>query len=159
QAADARGGRTPTTWGESLSRLTGAHRLISRYRAASIVAGDFVAQVFVRGLMVTLTVVAAIELLDMGDSGVGLLNAAFGLGGLLGSLGALALGGGLVRVFAVALVGWGVPLVLIGAWPVAPFAVIALFVSGISNAVLDVSGFTLIQRGVRTEDRVTFFGV
>jgi MFS family permease len=158
-AEDARGGRTPTTWAQSLSRLAGAHRLIARYRPASIVAGDFVAQVFVRGLLLTLTVVAAIELLDMGDSGVGVLNAAFGLGGLLGSLGALALSGGLVRVFALALVGWGVPLVLIGAWPIAPFAVVALFASGVSNAVLDVSGFTLIQRGVRTEDRTTFFGV
>ena len=36
---------------------------------------------------------------------------------------------------------------------------VALFVTGVSNAVLDVSGFTLVQRGVRNEDRVTMFGV
>jgi MFS family permease len=58
-----------------------------------------------------------------------------------------------------ALVGWGLPLVLIGAWPTVASALAALFVSGLSNAVLDVSGFTLVQRGVRTQDRVTFFGV
>ena len=157
--ADARGGRAATTWAGSVSRLRKAHRLVPRYPAASIVAGDFVAQVFVRGVLLTLTVVAAIELLGMGESGVGLLTAAFGLGGLLGSLGALALSGSLVRIFALALVGWGLPLALIGAWPVAALGVVALFVAGVSNAVLDVSGTTLVQRGVRTQDRVTFFGV
>jgi hypothetical protein len=34
-----------------------------------------------------------------------------------------------------------------------------LFVTGVSNSVLDVSGFTLVQRAVRNEDRVTMFGV
>jgi MFS family permease len=160
-AADARGGLSGDSWRGSIARLAGAHRVYGRYRAASLVAGDFVAQVFVRGLLITLTVATAFELLDLGESGVGALTAAFGLGGLFGSLGALGLGGGspLVRVFAAALVGWGLPLVLIGAWPVAALALAALFVSGLSNALLDVSGFTLIQRGVRADDRVTFFGV
>jgi hypothetical protein len=62
-------------------------------------------------------------------------------------------------VFAIALVGWGLPLVFIGLWPVALLAIAALFVTGVSNAVLDVAGFTLMQRGVRNEDRVTMFGV
>jgi MFS family permease len=159
-AADARGGPSATSWRESVGRLVNAHRVFARYRAAAIVAGDFTAQVFVRGLLITLTVVAAFELLDLGESGVGALTAAFGLGGLVGSLGALCLGGSLAlaRVFAAALVGWGLPLALMGAWPVAALALAALFVSGLSNAVLDVSGFTLVQRGVRTEDRATFFG-
>jgi hypothetical protein len=114
----------------------------------------------VRGLLITL-IVASIELLGMGDSGVGLLNAAIGLGGLVGAIGALGLAGGsrLTSVFAIALMGWGIPLVLIGAWPVALLAVMALVVTGVSNAVLDVAGFTLIQRGVRNEDRVAIFAV
>jgi hypothetical protein len=161
RAADARGARPVGSWRDGVARLATAHRVIGRYRAASIVAGDFVAQVFVRGLMITLTVVAAIELLGLGKSGVGVLTAAFGLGGLVGSVGGLALGGGspLVRVFSAALIGWGLPLALVGVFPVAALGLAALFVSGVSNALLDVSGFTLIQRGVRTEDRVTFFGV
>jgi hypothetical protein len=48
---------------------------------------------------------------------------------------------------------------LIGAWPAAALALLALFVTGVSNAVLDVSGFTLVQRAVPNEDRVTAFGV
>ena len=158
-AADARGGA-------DFARATRLHiadapRVLRRYPGAALVAGDFVAQTFVRGLLVTLVVVSSIELLGMGDSGVGLLNAAIGLGGLTGALGALGLGGGsvLARVFAVALVGWGLPLVIIGAWPVAALALVGLFVTGASNAVLDVSGFTLVQRAVRNEDRVTMFGV
>ena len=50
-------------------------------------------------------------------------------------------------------------MLLIGAWPTAALALAALFVTGVSNAVLDVSGFTLVQRSVRNEDRVTMFGV
>ena len=79
----------------------------------------------------------------------------------MGALGAAGLSGGpaLTRVFTLALAGWGLPLVLIGAWPLAALALVALFVSGVSNAVLDVSGFTLVQRAVRNEDRVTMFGM
>jgi hypothetical protein len=123
--------------------------------------GGFLAQVFVRGLLLTLIVVASIELLGTGDTGVGVLTAAIGLGGLVGALGALGLVGEkrLTGVFAIALAGWGLPLVVIGGWPEAVLAVVALFVTGTCNAVLDVSGFTLIQRGVQNEDRVTMFGV
>ena len=38
-------------------------------------------------------------------------------------------------------------------------ALSALFLTGISNALLDISGFTLIQRGVSNEDRMTVFAV
>jgi Cyclic nucleotide-binding domain len=156
---DARGGTTARA--ASRLRLVDAPAVLRRYPGASVVVADFVMQVFVRGILIALTVVLSIELLELGDGGVGLLNAAIGLGGLLGALGALGLAGGsrLGTVFAIALAGWGLPLVLIGAWPVVAFALVALFVTGVSNAVLDVSGFTLVQRGVATEDRVTMFGV
>jgi MFS family permease len=158
-AADARGGGdSERATGLPLTRML---RVLRRYPGPALVAGDFVAQTFVRGLLVTLVVVSAIELLGMGDSGVGLLNAAIGLGGLMGALGALGLigGPGLARVFTIALAGWGLPLVLIGVWPTVALALVALFVTGLSNALLDVSGFTLVQRGVRNEDRVAMFAV
>ena len=88
RAADARGG------GEEQAarlRLADALRVLRRYPGATLVAGDFVVQTFVRGLLVTLIVVSAIEVLSMGDSGIGLLNAAIGFGGLVGALGALGL--------------------------------------------------------------------
>jgi hypothetical protein len=154
---DARGGTT----GGATFRLADVPAVLRRYPAAALVVGDFVAQVFVRGVFIALSVAVSIELLDLGEGGVGLLNAAVGLGGLVGALGALGLAGGarLGTVFVVALAGWGLPLVLIGAWPVAAISLAALFVTGVSNAVLDVSGFTLVQRGVANEDRVTMFAV
>jgi predicted MFS family arabinose efflux permease len=158
-AADARGGVGIDR--ASRLRLADVPRVLRRYPGAAVLMGNFVAQIFVRGLLVTLIVVAALELLELGETGVGLLNAAIGLGGLVGALGALRLGGGkrLGTICVVALACWGLPLVLIGAWPVAALALAAFFVVGVSNAVLDISGFTLIQRGVRNEDRMTVFGV
>ena len=157
--ADARGGVGAERGARF--RLADASRVLRRYPGAALLMGGFVAQIFVRGLLITLIVVASIELLDMGDTGVGLLNAAIGLGSLVGALGALGLVGvrRLTTVFGIALAGWGLPLMIIGGWPVAALALCALFVTGISNAVLDVWGFTLVQRGVQNEDRVTVFGV
>jgi len=156
---DARGGASAS--GGSRARLGEIPQLLRRYPAASLVVGDFVAQVFVRGVFIALTVAVSIELLDLGEGGVGMLNAAVGLGGLAGALGSLRLAGGarLGAVFVIALAAWGLPLVVIGAWPVAAVAFVGLFVTGVSNAILDVSGFTLVQRGVGNEDRVTMFAV
>jgi len=157
--ADARGGigidRT------ARFRLRDAPRLLLTYPGPAILIGNFVAQIFVRGLLVTLIVVASIELLDMGETGVGFLNAATGLGGLLGAVAALGLRGGshLGKVCLVALALWGLPLVLIGAWAVPAVALGALFVTGVANSILDISGFTLLQRGIRNEDRVAVFGI
>jgi MFS family permease len=156
RVADARGGAVES---ERRPRLSEAPAVLRRYPTALVVTSDFAMQTMVRGFLVTLIVVGSIELFDMGDTGVGLLTAAIGIGGLAGAAGALGLkgGGNLGRVFVVALAGWGLPLVLIGAVPVPAVALAALFATGASNAVLDVSGFTLMQRGVQNEDRVTVF--
>jgi MFS family permease len=155
QAADARGHHPAS----SRPRLSEAPRVLRRYPTTLVIVGDFAVQSMVRGMLITLIVVGSIELLGMGDTGVGILTAAIGLGGLAGAAGALVLKGGgvLGRIFAIALACWGLPLVLVGAVPVAAIAVAALFATGLSNAVLDVSGFTLMQRDVRNEDRVTVF--
>jgi MFS family permease len=158
--ADARGGATITSepGGVAVSR---AFRALRVDPDVGIVFLDFGGQVFVRGMLTTLIVVASIELLDLGDSGVGLLNAAVGLGGLIGALGAV----GLARMprlgaaFAVALAFWGLPIAVIGAWPLVPLTLAALFVTGFSNALLDVSGFTILQRGVPASERVPVFGL
>jgi MFS family permease len=156
RSVDARGGFAAES---KRPRISEAPSVLRRYRTALVVTSDFAVQSMVRGLLITLIVVGSIELLGMGDSGVGLLTAAIGIGGLAGALGALGLKGGrgLGRVFVLALACWGLPLVLIGAIPVPVVAIAALFAVGTSNAVLDVSGFTLLQRGVRDEDRVTVF--
>ena len=115
--------------------------------AVRLVVGLFGAQAFVRGALGVLLVVVAIDLLELGESGVGVLTAAFGVGGVLGALAGISLvgRGGLGRPFQLSLAGWGVPLVALGIWPEAGVALTCLALSGLANSLLDVSGFTSMQ--------------
>ena len=156
--ADARGSAPTAGTGIAIPRAVQALR---GHPGVGLVFLDFGGQVFVRGMLTTLIVVASIELLGLGDSGVGLLNAAVGLGGFIGAIGAV----GLTRIprlaaaFAVALAFWGLPIAVIGAWPLVPLAVAGLLVTGVSNALLDISGFTIMQRGIPSSERVPVFGL
>ncbi len=127
----------------------------------AILVGCFVAQIFVRGILGVLIVSVSFDLVDLDSSGVGWLAAAMGVGGIVGAMYAVTLTGQrrLGRPFALALVLWGFPIAVIGVLPYTVIAVVAMLVVGVGNALLDVSGFTLIQRlGIdRTLGRV--FGV
>ena len=120
----------------------------------------FGVQPFVRGALTVLLVVASIELLGLGDSGVGLLNAAIGLGGIVGSVGTILLVDRhrLALVAMVALVVWGAPISVVGLAAVAWVAVGAMIVVGVANAVLDVAGFTTLQRIVPNDVRASVLG-
>ena len=111
-------------------------------------------QTFTRGCLTVFIVVVAIELLDTGDPGVGILTAAVGAGGMLGSV--LAFGlvgrGRLALWFGVGIALFGAPLVVIGAVPEQAVAILLLGVVGIGNALIDVGGFTLLAR--LTDERV-----
>jgi len=126
-----------------------------------LIVGLFACQAFVRGILNVLLVVAAFRLLKVGESGVGFLNAAFGAGGLAGGLFGLGLVGlrRLARPFTAGLVMWGVPIALVAAWPHTAWTLTCLAVVGAGNAVLDVSGFTLIQRGIDDAVLARVFGV
>ncbi len=115
---------------------------------AAVVVGCFIAQVMVRGFLTVLLVSVSFDLLDLGDSGIGWLAAAMGIGGIAGGFYAVALTGRrrLGRPFAFALALWGVPIAVIGLVPRTVVVVVALLTIGVGNALLDVSGFTLIQR-------------
>lgn len=127
----------------------------------AVLVGCFVAQLFVRGILGVLIVSVSFDLIDLDSSGVGWLAAAMGIGGIVGSMYAVTLTGHrrLARPFALALVLWGFPIAVIGLLPHTAVAVVALLTVGLGNAILDVAGFTLIQRlGIdRTLGRV--FGV
>ncbi len=69
-----------------------ARALASRAIALAVMA-CIVVQRMVRGAITVLLVAAAIDLLGMGDPGVGLLTAAIGLGGLVGATMAVGLAG------------------------------------------------------------------
>jgi len=111
--------------------------------------------------MTALITAASFDLLGLGEPGVGTLNAAWGLGGLLGALAAVTLASreNLGPAFAISLVFWGLPLAVIGVVPLPVVAFAAMFVSGAGNATLDISGFTLLQRTVPSADRMAVFGL
>jgi Cyclic nucleotide-binding domain/Major Facilitator Superfamily len=126
-----------------------------------LVVGLYSAQTLVAGALNVLVVVAAIELLDLGRSGPGLLYSAIGIGGFVGAAVALALVGfrGLGTVFALGLLLWGLPLALIGAWPATVGAVTFLALLGVGNTLVDVAGLTLLQRAAPPAVLARVFGV
>ena len=124
----------------------GARELL-RSGPIRLLVGLFGAQAFVRGTLGVLVVVVAIELVDLGELGVGILTAALGIGGVVGALAGISLvgRGRLGRPFQLGLAWWGLPLVVIGIWPESAVAIACLALTGLANSVLDVAGFTSMQ--------------
>ena len=149
-------GRKHPVAGHEASALS----VLREHPGAALVVVGFGAQTFVRGLLTTLIVVSSINLLGLGDAGIGWLSATMGVGGLISAL--LSTGDAvrhrLGMVFVVALVGWGLPIAFIGVWPIAVIAFAALLVNGFSNATLDVAGYTLLQRALPSTSVVTVLG-
>ncbi len=121
---------------------------IAGSRGLTLITGLGLVQTFTRGCLAVFAVVVAIDLLGTGDPGVGVLNAAVGGGGVLGSIFAFGLvrRGGLAGWFGLGITLFGAPLALIGVLPEQVAAVLLLGVVGIGNALIDVGGFTLLAR-------------
>lgn len=121
----------------------------------------FASSTLVVGAVEVLTVLIAVDVIGAGTKGVGFLQAAFGIGALAGAVAAAALVG--VRRLSLPFIGgtllWGVPVMLVAAWPeTAPVAVM-FALTGAGNTVLDVAGDTLVQRAVPEEVMARVFGV
>ena len=135
-------------------------KAIGEVPRARLLVGLIASQTFVRGCLNVLIVVTAYQVLDRGATEVGYLTAAIGAGGLLGALGAISLRGErLAPPFAWALVFWGVPIMLIAPLSQAVPIIALLAVVGAANSVVDVSGFTLLQRTVPDEVLTRVLGV
>ena len=106
-------------------------------------------------------VVVALQVLDLGEGGVGYLNAAIGIGAFVGAVGALSLTGArrLSPAFLTGIVLIGVPLMAIGVWQEVAVAVVALAFMGVGSSLVDVAGLTLVQRSVPDDVLARVFGV
>jgi MFS family permease len=144
-----------------VEELMAGFRAIARERRLRLLVGLFSAQTFVDGMLNVLIVVLALKLLDTGKSGVGFLNSAVGIGGLLGALAAAALVGRKRQAadFGVGIFIWGLPIALVAVWPNQVFVLVLLAVVGIGNTLVDVSGMTLLQRSAPEEVLARVFGV
>ena len=145
----------------TLRQTLGGFGALATYPSAGLLLSLVMTQVVVRGAFTVLLVSAAIELLGIGQSGVGYLNAAIGAGGLVGAVLAMSLlvGRGLSLSFAVSLATWGAPIAVIGLVPNPALAFAMAGLIGAANASIDVAGYTLLARSVPNEVRGRVFGV
>src|SRR5438067_2552211 len=129
-----------------------AWRTVAQHPGAPVVVALMVAQAFVRGCLNVLIVVAAFRLLHGAGGTVGLLTAAIGAGGVIGAIASSTVRSRrLARIFALSLLGWGLPIVLVAPSPEVVAALVLLGIVGASNSIEDVSGFTLLQRAIRDD--------
>lgn len=136
-------------------------RAVVRSRDLLLILGLAAAQALTRGALTVFSVVVAIELLGMGESGAGALMAAVGVGAVVGSLCAsLLVGTGRLGAwFAVGVALWGLPIALVGVFPGQAAALLLLSFVGVGNALIDLAGFTLIGRLAPDEFMARIFGV
>ncbi|HEY6567265.1 MAG TPA: MFS transporter [Actinomycetota bacterium] len=119
------------------------------------------AQFVVIGLLDVLYTVMAIDTLDMGESGAGIMAGAVGVGGVVGA-GATAVLVGRRRLspaLAVGIMVTGLPLAVVALAQAPPLALVMLAVSGAGKAFFDVAGRTLLQRTVPDDVLSRIFGV
>ena len=125
-----------------------------------VLEGLMAAQVLVAGAFNVLIVVVALELLGIGSGGLGALESAVGIGGLVGAVVvALMVGQGRIsKQFAGGMVLWGLPIALIGIFPNTTVVLVLLLLVGIGNTIVDVTDLTLLQRAVPDEVLSRVFG-
>jgi MFS family permease len=135
-------------------------RVLAREPDARVIVSLYSCQTFMDGALRVLMVVTALDLLGIGNSGLGFLNAAVGVGGLVGVAVAFGLVGRnrLANDFGVGLLLMGLGIGLIGVWPRPAAAIVLMGVLGVGNTLVDVSAVTLLQRAVRDEVLGRVFG-
>lgn len=156
-ADEQRAERTPHQF---LEEITAGFRTVGAEPGVRLIVGLSAAQMLVAGAFNVLVVAAALDLLDLGEAGVGFLNSAVGVGGIVGTVVALALAGRqrASSDFGIGILLWSIPIALIGIWPESLVAFALLIAVGAGNTLLDVSGPTLLQRMVRDEVLGRVFG-
>lgn len=138
-----------------------AVRLVMRNPKYLTVVAILAVPSFQEGALDVLLVVLAVVVLDIGEAGVGWLNACLGGGALIGSVASIALVGRsrlALPILSASLV-LGVSLVFVGVAP-GPLAAAALLLFvGAATSLMDVAGRTLTQRVVADEALSRIFGL
>jgi hypothetical protein len=125
-----------------LSELAEGLSTVREHPEIRLLVGLYAVDSLIQGILDVLVVIAAIELLGLGESGAGWLNAAWGVGGVLGGMAAA-----------------GLSLVALGAWPEAAAAIALMVLAGVGFALLDTALLTLTQRLAADDVLGRVFGV
>src|SRR5439155_2483637 len=145
EEAPGREKRPPDLVGQSVDGL----RRLARQPDAVLLVALVASQALAIGALDVLAIVLAISLLHLGPGAPGLLTAAVGAGGILGSTGGFLLvtRRRLTPVLALGAVLLG-PLALIAWRPDTALAILMLPAAGAGRVVMDVAGRSLLQRAV-----------
>ena len=140
--------------------LAGFRAVLADHRLRLVVAALSVTTL-AEGAIDVLVVVLALDVLDIGKAGVGWLNAAWGIGGILGGGAAVALlgGGRLASGFGGGCLLVAAALAGIASWPAVASALVLLGVLGVGYALIEIAGVTLGQRLAADEVLARVHGV
>ena len=144
-----------------LEEALAGFRLLAKEPAARTLVALLGGQFIAIGALDVLYVVLAISVLDLGGSGAGYLNAAFGAGGVAGIAVTVSLIGRrrLMPALVLGILAWGAAFALLGAWPTTIGALLLLAVAGAGRSLLDVAGRTILQRTAPGDVLSRVFGV
>jgi hypothetical protein len=151
-----RGGRLAGVLGTAF----GGFRTLARERVPRLSVVLLGLQYLMVGALDVLLVVLAFEVLDLGSSGVGLLNSAVGAGAVAGSaLSVLLVGRRLVVPIVIGFACWGLALSAVGLVPARAAVAPLLAVTGAGSMLTQVAGRLLLQRSAPNEVMSRVFGV
>lgn len=150
-----------TLRGSFLNEALAGFRTVLRDGRLRLIIGLYGFQTLAAGALNVLVVVLALEVLDLGKAGIGFLNSALGVGGLVGGLAAVALLAHprLASGFGLGIGLVGAPIALIPLLPRTAPALVLLGLVGLGITIVDVAGLTLLQRAVPDEVLTRVMGV
>lgn len=136
-------------------------RVVMDDRDARVVIAILTAQFLMMGAADVLFVLLALDLLDIGEPGAGILAAALGAGTIVG--GALTFvfagRGGLAVVAVAGSLTWGVAIAGVGLSASAILAPVLVILGGAGLTVVSIAGRTMLQRSIRDEVLARVFGL
>ena len=129
-------------------------------RSLRLLVGLYCAQTVVAGASLVFLVAIALDLLDLGNAGVGYLDSIMGIGAFVGGFVALILAqrGRLALDFGIGVILWAAPLLLIVVSPTLAAAAVCMVLIGLANSVVDINAYTILQRVVPNEVMGRVFG-
>src|SRR3954454_5295812 len=139
----------PGDAGSPIADTIDGFRALKGERGTAVLMGVLTSQSLYLGAMDVLFVVLALNELDIGQSGVGILNATFGAGGLLAvfvTVGLVGRRGRRPPPLGAAAVLTGASVALIAVWPRVAITIPLLLLANVGRSLFDVSGRTLLQR-------------
>jgi len=154
------GGGRPGRLAGMVRTALGGFTTLARERLPRLSVGLLTVQYVMVGALDVLLVVLAFEVLDIGSSGVGLLNSAVGAGAIAGSaLTVLLVGRRLAVPIVVGFACWGLALGAVGLVPTRAAVPVLLGLAGAGGILTEVAGRLLLQRSAPNQVLSRVFGV